>query len=43
MNGLHMKYSAVNQAYFLMWFDTILMIGSKKEMKYEYDILVRNS
>ena len=39
-NGLYLLYSYINQAYFLMWHETVLMIGSKKDMEYEYNILV---
>ena len=32
-NGLHIEYSPVNQAWFLMWFEQVLGIGSKWEMQ----------
>jgi len=29
-NGLHVEWSNVNQAWFLMWFDQVLRIFNKK-------------
>jgi hypothetical protein len=42
--GLHIKYSPVNAAYFLMWHDTVLRIfPTKAEAKAEMDYLLRQS
>jgi hypothetical protein len=41
--GLHIVYSAPNQAYFLMWYDSILRIfQTKAEAKAEMDYLLRS-
>lgn len=40
-HGLHIKFSPVNNAYFLMWHGTVLRIGSKADMEYEKRILLR--
>lgn len=43
-NGLHIKYSPVNQAYFLMWHVHILRVfQTKAEAKAEMDYLLRSS
>ena len=43
-NGLHIKYSPINQAFFLMWYGTILQICDTKAIaKAEMDILLRNA
>jgi len=31
INGLHIEYSNVNQAYLLMWFDSVLRIRNTRE------------
>lgn len=38
---LHIEYSNVNQAWFLMWFGTVLGIGSKWEMQQRMTDLLR--
>lgn len=44
VKGLHIKYSPVNQAYFLMWHGTILRVfQTKQEAKAEMDYLLRTS
>ena len=44
VNGLHIKYSPVNAAYFLMWHGTILRVfQTKAEAKAEMEYLLRNS
>lgn len=41
-NGLHIVYSPVNQAYFLMWFDHVLRIKNEKwEAEAEMEDLLR--
>lgn len=40
-HGLHLKYSPVNQAWFLMWHHEVLHIGSKADMKWEMNNLLR--
>jgi len=40
-HGLHIEYSNVNVAYSLMWHDQVLRIGSKADMQWEMDILLR--
>lgn len=43
-NGLHIEYSPVNQAYFLMWFDHVLFIKTDKaEAQAEMDDLLRGT
>ena len=39
-NGLHLLYSPVNQAWFLMWYETVLHIGTKDDMQWEMDQLL---
>jgi hypothetical protein len=41
VKGIHVKYSYVNQAYFLMWFDSILAIFVEREIAVsEYNHLI---
>lgn len=41
-HGLHIEYSNVNQAHFLMWFDHVLGIGTKSDMVERKKDLLRN-
>jgi hypothetical protein len=42
VNGLHIEYSNVNQAWFLMWFDQVLRIFNEKwEAQAEMNDLLR--
>lgn len=31
MNGIHIEYSNVNQAWFVMWYDQVLRIFNEKD------------
>ena len=40
VNGLHIEWSNVNQAWFLMWFEQVLRIfNDKADAEYEFSIL----
>jgi len=44
VKGLHIKYSPINQAYFLMWHGTVLRVfQTRQEAKAEMDYLLRTS
>ncbi len=42
IHGLRIIWSPINAAYFLMWHDTVLQVGSKADMIWERDILLRD-
>lgn len=41
VNGLHIVFLPANQAYALMWYDHILGIGTRQEMKARMQELLR--
>lgn len=44
VNGIHILYSPVNQAWFVMWFDQLLSIHNfKADAVHEMDRLIKSS